>query len=464
MPEFSTPLAKAIGAVIEDRSVDPAFAAQMVTLPSVNDIARDIGSDVDHDAIFLARKALRSDIGKCRESTKALKPARWQHRTLTNRGDRRHARRSDSRSQGCDQRDQDADDERNDDRPRLEHRARLRQVDPERDKQRVEALREREPEEQADDRCDDADHERLEHHRGADLPPRCPQRAQGRQFPGALGDRDRQRVGDHEAAHEQGDAAEGEQEVLEDVEEPGRVLGGLLRLGLAGSHLGARREQRLDRRHQLVGRDALRGGDVDLVELPDLVEERLGGREREHREGRATERGQAGVLDRADDLELTHGTARDDADVVSHRVVLLTRGGSIDVDLVRTARPVTGGQRHRVEALTGRVIAEGKAGSAAARDDLAVVSDELCLIGNAPVGRTDLGERADTSQQRLRERGHRRAVAGGAVRDRALAGDDRVGVLEGLREDGRERSLDGVGQYVRPTDHRHAEHDRDGCE
>ena len=36
----------------------------MVTLPSVNDIARDIGSDVDHDAIFLARKALRSDIGK----------------------------------------------------------------------------------------------------------------------------------------------------------------------------------------------------------------------------------------------------------------------------------------------------------------------------------------------------------------------------------------------------------------
>ncbi len=64
MPEFSTPLAKAIGAVIEDRGIDPAFAAQMVTLPSVNDIARDIGSDVDHDAIFLARKALRSDIGK----------------------------------------------------------------------------------------------------------------------------------------------------------------------------------------------------------------------------------------------------------------------------------------------------------------------------------------------------------------------------------------------------------------
>jgi len=64
MPEFSTPLAKAIGAIIEDRSVDPAFAAQMVTLPNINDIARDIGSDVDHDAIFQARKALRSDIGK----------------------------------------------------------------------------------------------------------------------------------------------------------------------------------------------------------------------------------------------------------------------------------------------------------------------------------------------------------------------------------------------------------------
>ena len=64
MPEFSTPLAKAIGAIIEDRGVDPAFAAQMVTLPNINDIARDIGSDVDHDAIFQARKALRNDLGK----------------------------------------------------------------------------------------------------------------------------------------------------------------------------------------------------------------------------------------------------------------------------------------------------------------------------------------------------------------------------------------------------------------
>ena len=141
------------------------------------------------------------------------------------------------------------------------------------------------------------------------------------------------------------------------------------------------------------------GGDVDLVELPDLMEERLGGREREHRERRASERGQAGVLDRAGDLELTHGTARDDADIVPHGEMLLARRGGIDVHFIRSARPVTAGERHRVEALAGRVIAERKARSAAARDDLAVVSDELRLIGNAPVGRTDLGERADTSQQ-----------------------------------------------------------------
>jgi aminopeptidase N len=64
LPEFSAPLAEALGGLIENGDDDLAFAAQMIVLPSVNDIARDIGSDVDHDAIFLARKALRSDIGK----------------------------------------------------------------------------------------------------------------------------------------------------------------------------------------------------------------------------------------------------------------------------------------------------------------------------------------------------------------------------------------------------------------
>jgi aminopeptidase N len=64
LPESSPALAEALRGIIEHGDADPAFAAQMIGLPTVNDIARDIGSDVDHEAIFLARKALRAEIGK----------------------------------------------------------------------------------------------------------------------------------------------------------------------------------------------------------------------------------------------------------------------------------------------------------------------------------------------------------------------------------------------------------------
>ncbi|WP_036260329.1 aminopeptidase N [Methylocapsa aurea] len=43
---------------------DPAFTAQLITLPSEADIAREIGEDVDPDAIHVARRALREAIGQ----------------------------------------------------------------------------------------------------------------------------------------------------------------------------------------------------------------------------------------------------------------------------------------------------------------------------------------------------------------------------------------------------------------
>jgi aminopeptidase N len=64
LPEFNPDFAEALGAAIEAGGADPAFAAQMAALPGEADIARDIGTDVDPDAIFMARRELRSDIGK----------------------------------------------------------------------------------------------------------------------------------------------------------------------------------------------------------------------------------------------------------------------------------------------------------------------------------------------------------------------------------------------------------------
>jgi len=50
--------------VLHTGDADPAFVAQVVTLPGEADIAREIGENVDPDSIYAARKALRQTIGQ----------------------------------------------------------------------------------------------------------------------------------------------------------------------------------------------------------------------------------------------------------------------------------------------------------------------------------------------------------------------------------------------------------------
>jgi aminopeptidase N len=64
IPEFSETFAEALGGLIDDCDADPAFTAEIVALPSEADIARDLGSDVDPDAIHMAREAFRGDLGR----------------------------------------------------------------------------------------------------------------------------------------------------------------------------------------------------------------------------------------------------------------------------------------------------------------------------------------------------------------------------------------------------------------
>ena len=54
----------AIAGLLAGHATDPAFTAQAVALPSEADIAREIGENVDPDAIFAARMALRRQIGR----------------------------------------------------------------------------------------------------------------------------------------------------------------------------------------------------------------------------------------------------------------------------------------------------------------------------------------------------------------------------------------------------------------
>jgi len=57
-------LMAALGAVLQDQALEPAFTALMLVPPTDADIAREIGADVDPDAVFAARRKLRAAIGE----------------------------------------------------------------------------------------------------------------------------------------------------------------------------------------------------------------------------------------------------------------------------------------------------------------------------------------------------------------------------------------------------------------
>src|SRR5262245_5721345 len=57
-------LVQAFATTLEDNSLEPAFVALALILPSEGDIAREIGKDIDPDAIFQARAALRAELGQ----------------------------------------------------------------------------------------------------------------------------------------------------------------------------------------------------------------------------------------------------------------------------------------------------------------------------------------------------------------------------------------------------------------
>ena len=63
-PVFEPAYADALGNLLKDAAHDPAFVAQGLLLPGEADLARELGHDVDPDAIHQAREALRTEIGK----------------------------------------------------------------------------------------------------------------------------------------------------------------------------------------------------------------------------------------------------------------------------------------------------------------------------------------------------------------------------------------------------------------
>jgi aminopeptidase N len=62
-PRSDDRLIAALAAILDDDALEPAFVALALVPPGEADIAREIGRDIDPDAIFNARRALRASIG-----------------------------------------------------------------------------------------------------------------------------------------------------------------------------------------------------------------------------------------------------------------------------------------------------------------------------------------------------------------------------------------------------------------
>jgi aminopeptidase N len=63
-PRSDDKLMHALSAILADAALEPAFVALALVPPGEGDIAREIGHDIDPDAIFRARSKLRGDIGE----------------------------------------------------------------------------------------------------------------------------------------------------------------------------------------------------------------------------------------------------------------------------------------------------------------------------------------------------------------------------------------------------------------
>ncbi len=63
-PASGSAFAAALGTTLRDEALEPAYRAEALKLPSESDVAREIGKDVDPDAIHRAREWLRREISR----------------------------------------------------------------------------------------------------------------------------------------------------------------------------------------------------------------------------------------------------------------------------------------------------------------------------------------------------------------------------------------------------------------
>ena len=184
---------------------------------------------------------------------------------------------------------------------------------------------------------------------GEDLAPRGAERAQHAELGHPLGDRDREGVEDQEGADEDRDEGEDEQEDLQEAEVFADFFGAAVGVFLSRSRPGRRRGiSRAIRCFSSRRRDALVGGDRDLVEAPDLVGEPLRHRQRHLGDAGAAEGG-AAEAGEADQLEGAGAALADQPDLFAELQAGAFGRRLVDRGFGRAARPVAFDVGERLE-------------------------------------------------------------------------------------------------------------------
>ena len=232
-----------------------------------------------------------------------------------------------------------------------------------------------------------------------------------------------------------------------------------LRLGVAGAHLGVRRQDLADLLDELRGRDPRLRGGADLVELALLAEQPLRRREIEARERRAADRAHRPELDEAGDPELLERAF----DLHADRLARTFRSFLSAVDLSTTT---SFGPGH-APCTSVRLLNCGFVGSTEnprfGAPPKAIVLPSLTSwvlsLETPPIASRTSGSARTFGEQRLVERRLRRSVV--ADVERRLRRDRGVRVPVDVREDRVERLVDRVGEHERAAHRRDAEDDRD---
>ena len=383
-------------------------------------------------------------------------------RDLVHGRDRGYLRRLAGRGDGRHEGDSQPGQASHDDRARAEHDAAAGHAHAEPVEQRPEGRRHADPGPKPDQRCDDADRHGLGQDGPEHLALARAHRPQQAVLPGALRDRDRERVEDHERADKQGDDREDEHERVEELQELLELILQLLGDGGPGECLQAMRERGPEVAGQLLLGDTRLGNEQNAGVFAGRGDQPLRDRGGEQHHGRAAGTVRAAEPGDAHDADPLRRAVHQDRGGVPDPQMAVARALGVDHDLPGPLRRVARQEVVGVE--RGDLVpvaAQRRRTLGRVAENLPVLADEPGVPVDAALVLGDAGHPGEGADERgVDERPLRADVH--PPGERRLGAHLGVGALVHARGQVVEGLTDRVGEYQGSRHERDAERYREG--